>query len=197
MSRSMQKQYTYILYTLCCDCSHNFSSTISDCIPKLLYSVSLYCFTYPCMFYSIFICRRLVLFGGVHHLFYQSTQTSKKGCLLVFIIITVIALILFIFVFIRIIILVGEHRNSGGILSFVGSLGPPVLLSAIGYIGNKALKLLNIKTKEDSNKRTADKNKDDTASDNNLVIRHQEMSYESSVTGLHARQSTFTVTHPL
>ena len=85
----MQKKYipclgpcrnsTYILYTLCCDCSRNFSSTNSDCIPKLLYSVSLYCFPYPCMFYSISICRRLILFGGVHHFFYQSTQTSKKG----------------------------------------------------------------------------------------------------------------------
>ena len=43
-------------------------------------------------------------------------------------------------------------------MSFVGSLGPPVLLSAIAYFGNKALKLLNIKTKEDPNKSTANKN---------------------------------------
>ena len=119
--------------------------------------------------------------------FIKALRHPKRGCLLIFIIITVIALSLFVFVFIQIIILVGEHRNSGGIWSFVGSLGPPVLLSAISYIGNKALKLLNIKTKEDSSKRTADKNKDDTASDN-LVIRHQEMRHESSVIVLRARQ---------
>ena len=90
--------------------------------------------------------------------FFKAFSHPKRGCLLVFIIIVVIVLLLFIFVFIQIIILVGEHRNSGGILSFVGSLGPPVLLSAIAYFGNKALKLLNIKTKEDPNKSTANKN---------------------------------------
>ena len=155
------------------------ASPIHACSILFLYAAGLFCLV---VFITYFI---------------KALRHPKRGCLLVFIIITVIALILFVFVFIRIIIPVGEHRNSGGILSFVGSLGPPVLLSAIGYIGNKALKLLNIKTKEDSNKRTADKNKDDTASDNNLVVRHQEMWYESSVIVLRARQSTFTVTHPL
>ena len=74
----MQKHNTHFLYTLCWDCSHCGSST-TDCIPQLLYSASVYCFPYPCVFYSIFICCRLFLFGGVHHLFYQSVQTSKKG----------------------------------------------------------------------------------------------------------------------
>ena len=153
------------------------ASPIHACSIILLYAAGLFCLV-------VFITS-----------FFKAFSHPKRGCLLVFIVIVVIVLLLFIFVFIQIIILVGEHRNSGGVLSFVGSLGPPVLLSAIGYIGNKALKLLNIKTKEDSNKNTANKNKDDTPGDSNLVIRHQEMWYESSETVLRARQSTIIVTH--
>ena len=154
------------------------ASPIHACSIIFLYAAGLFCLV-------VFITS-----------FFKAFSHPKRGCLLVSIIIVIIVLLLFIFVFIQIITLVGEHRNSGGILSFVGSLGPPVLLSAIGYIGNKALKLLNIKTKEDSNKSTANKNKDATPGDNNLVIRHQEMWYESSETALRARQSTIIVTHP-
>lgn len=154
------------------------ASPIHACSILFLYAAGLFCLV-------VFITS-----------FFKAFSHPKRGCLLVSIIIVVIVLLLFIFVFIQIITLVGEHRNSGGILSFVGSLGPPVLLSAIGYIGNKALKLLNNKTKEDSNKSTANKNRDDTPGDNNLVIRHQEIWYESSERVLRARQSTILVTHP-
>ena len=128
--------------------------------------------------------------------FIKAFSHPKRGCLvfimIVLIIMIVIVLVLFIFVFIQIIILVGEHRNSGGILSFVGSLGPPVLLSAIGYFGKEAIKLLNVNSKkEDSKTRTASKSEHEMA---NFEIRHQEMRYENSETVLRARQ-TIIVTH--
>ena len=51
-------------------------------------------------------------------LFLKVLIHSKRSCFLVLLVIIVIALLLFIYVSMQIIILVGEHWNYGGIISF-------------------------------------------------------------------------------
>ena len=83
---------------------------------KLLYYFSIL-FASPIHVFAFLLLYATGMFSFIA-LFLKVLIHSKRSCFLVLLVIVVIALLLFIYVSMQIIILVGEHWNYGGIISF-------------------------------------------------------------------------------
>ena len=102
-------------------------------------------FLYVVGIYVLVVC--IALFLKAFHTNKGSVTVVAIGGLFIPIIITIVIIIIIFFM--KMMIVFGEYNNSGGILSFIGSVAPTMVLAVLGRAGNKALEWFGHKQKDD------------------------------------------------